>query len=124
MNLRLQIILLGCMVLGVLFIVNLLRKKKLDFKFGLGWLLVIVCLMILVIFPKLLIIISRAMGIASPVNMLFFFGFCLAVVIIFSLSMTVSILADKVKKLSQEIAIIRKDMYTYYQKTVQDREEP
>jgi hypothetical protein len=53
--------------------------------------------------------------------MLFFFGFCLAVVIIFSLSMTISSLSEKVKKLSQEIAIIRKDMYDSVQK-ISDRE--
>jgi hypothetical protein len=88
-----------------------MRKKRLDFKFALGWLLVLICITVLTIFPALLSGLSALLGIASPVNMLFFFGLCLSVVIIFSLSMTISDLTDRVKKLSQEIAIIRKDMY-------------
>ena len=46
--------------------------------------------------------------------MLFFFGFCLSIVIIFTLSIALSNLTDKVKKMAQEIAIIRKDMYERY----------
>ena len=46
--------------------------------------------------------------------MLFFFGFCLSIVVIFTLSIALSNLTDKVKKMAQEIAIIRKDMYERY----------
>lgn len=108
---RLQIIIIICMMLVVVGIINMLRKKKLDFKFALGWLFVAVCILVLAAFPVLLDKIAAVVGIASPVNMLFFFGFSLVVVIIFTLSVAVSRLSDKVKKLSQEIAIIRKDMY-------------
>ena len=65
-------------------------------------------------FPKLLNVVAKAFGIASPVNMLFFFGFCLSIVVIFTLSIALSNLTDKVKKMAQEIAIIRKDMYERY----------
>ncbi len=111
MTFRLQIIILCCMLIAFLYIVNLMRKKVLDYKFALGWLFVIVVISVLTIWPPLLAKCSTMLGIASPTNMLFFFGFCLVVLLIFSLSITISRLTDKVKKLSQEIAIIRKDMY-------------
>lgn len=111
MTFRLQIIILCCMLIAFLYIVNLMRKKVLDYKFALGWLFVIVVISVLTIWPPLLAKCSAMLGIASPTNMLFFFGFCLVVLLIFSLSITISRLTDKVKKLSQEIAIIRKDMY-------------
>ena len=41
-------------VLAVLYIVNQLRKKKLDYRFGLGWLLIIFCILVLTVSPKLL----------------------------------------------------------------------
>lgn len=38
----------------------------------------------------------------------------MSIVIIFTLSIALSNLTDKVKKMAQEIAIIRKDMYERY----------
>lgn len=114
MSTRLQIILMIVMLLVVIYIVNLVRKKRIDFKYALMWLFVDICILLLTIVPDFLTILSKAIGIASPMNMLFFFGFCFAVIIIFFLSLSVSKLADKVRKLSQEIAIIRKDMHDNY----------
>lgn len=73
-----------------------------------------ICVLVLAIFPKLLNVVAKHLGIGTPVNMLFFFGFCLSIVIIFTLSIALSNLTDKVKKMAQEIAIIRKDMYERY----------
>lgn len=111
MSIRLQTIIIVCMCIIVLYILNLMQKKRLDYRFALGWLLVDGCILVLAIWPVLLERIASLVGIAAPVNMLFFFGFCLSVAVIFSLSMAVSRLSERVKKLSQEIAIIRKDMY-------------
>ena len=116
MSFRLQIIIIVSMILILLYIFNLMRKKRLDFKFAIGWILIDICIIILSVRPVILEKIAKLLGIASPVNMLFFFGFCFSVAIIFALSMTVSKLTDRVKKLSQEIAIIRKDMYDNYNK--------
>ena len=78
------------------------------------WRFVCLGVLILTIFPKLLTLLAKVLGIVSPVNMLFFLGFCFSIVIIFTLSIALSNLTDKVKKLAQEIAIIRKDMYERY----------
>lgn len=111
MSLRLQIILICCMLAAMIFIIYMVHKKRMSFRYGLGWLLVVVCLILLAAFPWILNRIADFMGIASPVNTLFLFGFCFAVFLIFSLSVTVSKQADKIKKLTQEIAILRKDSY-------------
>lgn len=108
---RTQVMMIAIMIAAIICIINMLRKKRLDFKFGLGWLFVAVCILVLAAFPVLLDKIAYLAGIASPVNMLFFLGFALTVVLIFALSIAVSRLSDRVKKLSQEIAIIRRDMY-------------
>ena len=101
MSIKLQILIIVVIILAMLYIVNHVRKKSIDFKYALLWL-------------KLLNVVAKAFGIASPVNMLFFFGFCLSIVVIFTLSIALSNLTDKVKKMAQEIAIIRKDMYERY----------
>ena len=113
MSIKLQILIIVVIILAMLYIVNHVRKKSIDFKYAL-WLFVCICVLVLAIFPKLLNVVAKAFGIASPVNMLFFFGFCLSIVVIFTLSIALSNLTDKVKKMAQEIAIIRKDMYERY----------
>lgn len=120
MSFRLQIIIIVCMLLILLYIFKLMKHKRLDFKFAIGWLFIDICIIVLASCPMLLIKISELLGIASPVNMLFFFGFCFSVAIIFVLSMAVSKLTERVKKLSQEIAIIRKDMYDKYSELSND----
>ena len=114
MSIKLQILIIVVIILAMLYIVNHVRKKSIDFKYALLWLFVCICVLVLAIFPKLLNVVAKAFGIASPVNMLFFFVFCLSIVIIFTLSIALSNLTDKVKKMAQEIAIIRKDMYERY----------
>lgn len=111
MSLRLQIILICCMLAAMMFIIHMVHRKRMSFRYGLGWLFVVICLTVLAAFPWILNSIARFMGIASPMNTLFFFGFCFAIFLIFSLSITVSKQADRIKKLSQEIAILRKDSY-------------
>lgn len=114
MSVKLQILIIIVILSAMLYIVDHVRKKSIDFRYALLWLFVCICVLALTVFPGLLVILSKALGIASPVNMLFFFGFCLSIVVIFTLSIALSNLTDKVKKMAQEIAIIRKDMYERY----------
>lgn len=114
MTLKLQVIII-CMVSALyLCIFWLAKKKELDLRYAFGWLLLGIVVLGLALCPKALRALSGAVGIASPVNMLFFFGFCLGMCIIFSLSMAVSHLNDKVKRLAQELAILRKQSYEWH----------
>lgn len=123
MSVRLRVTLIICLVIVAIYIIRMVRHKKIDFKYSLAWLFIELCILVLVIWPVLLEKLSDKLGIASSMNMLFFFGFTLAVVIIFSLSISVSKLSDRVRKLSQEIAIIRKDMYDNYSELKKKEQE-
>ncbi len=111
MSVKLQILIIVVVIMAMLYIIDLVRKKVIDFRYALLWLVVALCVLLFAVIPQLLNYLSKLLGIASPVNMLFFLGFCLSIVVIFSLSIALSNLQDKVKKTAQEIAIIRKDMY-------------
>ena len=99
--------------MGVLFalaiIINMIRKKKLELRYALAWLLVGVSILVLDCFPNLIAWISKQIGIASPVNMLFFFGFCFSLVIIFTLTMAMSRMSIRIKQLAQELALYKKE---------------
>lgn len=108
MSLKLQLIIGIAAILCVLEVCNMVRKNKLDLRYGLIWIIVGVCIAILDFCPQLLGAITRFMGIELPINMLFFLGFCFSLIIIFGLTKTISDLVHKVKRLTQEMAIMQK----------------
>ena len=100
MNVRIQII-IGVIVLGALIvIVNMIRQKKLELRYALAWMAVGLGILTTRIAGK--------MGVASPVNLLFFGGFCFSLVIIFVLTIAVSRASIRIKQLTQELALFEK----------------
>lgn len=110
MTVRSRIIISVLIVIGMICIVMTIRKRKIDLRYALVWLLVCLGILVFTVFPKLLELLSDCLGIATPVNMLFFVGFCLSLIIIYTLSISTSRLSAKVKVLTQEMAILKHDM--------------
>ena len=102
MNIKAQIIISIIIIWGIVYIINMVRKKALELRYSLTWLGVGICILIM---NK----ISAIMGIASPMNMLFFLGFCFSLTIIFSLTISVSKMSIQIKDLTQEIALYKKE---------------
>lgn len=109
MSLRLQIIIIVCMILALIYIGRRVATKRLEFKFGIAWSFIVVVIMVFAIWPKLLAMVAHLLGIYDPVNMLAFVGIVLAIFAIFSLMMEVSKQSEQIKRLTQELAILRKD---------------
>lgn len=108
MNIRIQIIIAIIIVIALGIIINMIRKKGLELRYALAWLAVGVGILILDVFPGLINCISQLMGIISPINMLFFVGFCFSLGIIFVLTVAVSRMSVRIKELAQEVALQRK----------------
>ncbi|MEG1137034.1 MAG: DUF2304 domain-containing protein [Lachnospiraceae bacterium] len=108
MNIKIQIIIAFAMVLAISIVVNMIRKKQLELRYALVWLMVGVSILVLDCFPGFFAWISYLVGIADPVNMLFFFGFCFSLIIIFILTVAVSRMSIRIKKLAQELALLEK----------------
>lgn len=76
MNIRLQIIIAIILIIALCVIVNMIRKKRLELRYALAWLIVGVGTLVLDCFPILTTKLAELIGVASPINMLFFLGFC------------------------------------------------
>ena len=109
MSLKLQIILICAFTLVFFWLISRMRKNKVDVRFIIPWLILDIVLIILTIFPPILKGISALLGIYSVMNLLFFCGFCLSLMVIFTLTTAVSKTANEVKRLSQRIAIMEKE---------------
>jgi len=89
----------------VIFFISMLRKQKLDLKYCLVWLFALLGVAVFCIFPQLLAGFSSLLGIELPVNALFLICIAFLTCVCISLTIVVSRLSDRLRKLTQNIAI-------------------
>ena len=112
MNIRIQIIIGVIVIFALCIIVNMIREKKLELRYALAWLGVGIAILVLDCFPQVITWLAIKVGIASPIIMLFFLGFCFSLVIIFILTVAVSRSSIRIKQLAQELALYEKNNIT------------
>jgi len=97
-------------VLGVtvlLFVVNLVRTKKLKEEFALLWLLTAVVLVLTPLFIDYLDLLAHALGIEYPPALIFLLAIISLLLILFQFSTRISRFSEQIKILTQEQALLR-----------------
>lgn len=105
MSIRIKCVIIAVLILGLLKILGLIKKNKLELKYALSWLFLELGILIITLIPNLLNVISKVLGIYNEINMLFFLGFVFIILVIFSLTMSLSRNSERVRKMAQEIAL-------------------
>lgn len=105
MTLRLKVIIVVLLILALVMIINLIRKRKLELKYALVWMLLILGLALIVLIPGMLEALAKLLGIYNVMNLVFFVGFIFALLIIFSLTMSLSRNSERVRKIAQRVAL-------------------
>jgi hypothetical protein len=113
---KLQMILIIFSLIGVIYIVNMIKKYRLELKYSLLWLFLICLLFILAMFPNLFNYISVIIQIEKPSNALFLFGIISILLINFSLTVALSRTSNKIKELTQELGIVKKQLENFQKK--------
>ena len=102
------------MILGavalLLIIFAFLKRGYMSVKYSLLWLALSVGLVIAAVFPSVLYVLRDLLDIEIPVNLVFLLMFCFVLVVLLSLSVAISQLADKCKRLTQANALLEKRM--------------
>jgi hypothetical protein len=101
---RLFAIALGLAVL--LFVVNLVRTKRLKEEFALLWLLTAVVLVLTPLFIDYLDLIAHGLGIDYPPAFIFLLAIISLLFILFQFSMRMSQFSDQIKVMAQELALM------------------
>ena len=94
MSIRIKCVIIVVLILGLLKILGLIKKNKLELKYALSWLFLEVGILIITLIPNLLNVISKALGIYNEI-----------ILVIFSLTMSLSRNSERVRKMVQEIAL-------------------
>ena len=107
MTAQLQLfMILGAVVL-LLIIFAFLKRGLMSVKYSLLWLALAVGLVIAA-FPYVVYVLRDLLDIEMPVNLVFLLMFCFVLVVLLSLSIAISQLADKCKRLTQANAMLEK----------------
>lgn len=100
------------MILGavglLVIIFFFLKKGYMSVKYSLLWLAMAVGLVVAAVCPYLVYVLRDILDIEMPVNLVFLLMFCFVLVVLLSLSIAISQLAEKCKRLTQANAILEK----------------
>lgn len=108
MNRILHIVLLLAIAGYFTFLAILLKSKQLNLKYTLLWIFAGVFMLIFSLFPQLLDIFAKMVGIYQPTNALFAMMVFFGIIIMISLTSIVSKMNDKIKQMAQYIALLEK----------------
>ncbi|MGI6010597.1 MAG: DUF2304 domain-containing protein [Ruminococcus sp.] len=110
MNIRTQILVIVVVVIALAVLIYMIHGSMMKMKYALTWFLLAAGVLIFCCFPSLTSALAGFFGIGTPINMLFFAGFCFSLIIIFSLTAAVSRLSGRQKRMTQEMALLKKEL--------------
>lgn len=110
MTLKFRLIMAAILMIGFVIIINMVRKKSLDLRYALIWLALIAMILVIVIVPGLLGVITHFLGIYDAMNMVFFMGFVFLIVVTFFLTAALSRNSNRIKALTQQVALLEKQV--------------
>lgn len=111
MTLQLRIVLIILILLTFTLFVSQIKQKKLNLQYTLTWLALLFFVLLVTIFPELLNMLSSLMGVALPINMIFFMGFVFTLIIIYRLTIAISKQSEQIKELAQKLALMEKEKH-------------
>jgi len=106
MEVRARIFAIALGIVVSLFVINLVRTKKLKEEFALLWLLTAVVLVLTPLAIDYLDLLAYALGIEYPPALIFLLAIISLILILFQFSMRISRFSDQIKVLTQEVAML------------------
>ncbi len=96
-------------VLMTYYILKRIRQSKLQIEYAIFWIVFSGILLVFSIFPFLVAMLTRMIGMELPVNFIFLFFILILILKAFFQTIETSALENKVKNLTQRLAIEEKD---------------
>ena len=97
-------------VLFFVFIINMVRTKKLELKYALIWIITSLSFIIMSVFPKTVFTVARVLEIEVASNALFLCIIFLLLLMVFALTVAVSRQAGRIKRLVQEVGLLKSEI--------------
>lgn len=104
-----RFILIAVSLLTTYYILKRIRQSKLQIEYAIFWILFACVLIVFSLFPWLVTMLTRLIGMQLPVNFIFLFFIFVLLVKMFLMTIELSALENKVKDLTQELALAEKE---------------
>lgn len=108
MGIVIRLLLILASLSTTLYILKRIRHAKLQIEYAIFWLIFAGMLLIISIFPNLMIMLTRAVGMQSPINCVFLLVIFTLMIKLFMQTIEHSQLEDKLRQLTQRLAIEEK----------------
>ncbi|MBN9202767.1 MAG: hypothetical protein ABS61_09275 [Microbacterium sp. SCN 70-18] len=115
-------ILLAVLLLGV--VVTLLVRRQLREKYAALWIIIGAAVLVLGLFPELLRWMTAAFGFQLPANLLFTIAIILLLGVALHLSWELSRAEEEIRRLAEEVAILREAVERIEARPVSEHEAP
>jgi len=110
MSLYLRLILMGATLLSCIYVIRKIRKSKMKIESSISWFFFAFVIFLLSIFPDVIMEAADLIGVQSPTNLVFLIMIFITIANTFSLSVKLSMQEHKINILTEEIAILRKQL--------------
>lgn len=97
---------LALTALVVIFVLLLLRTRRLREKYAAIWLVLAVMVLVLAVFPDLALWVAEVVGVETPVNLLFSSAIVVLLAVCIQLSSEVSALEEETRTVAEELALL------------------
>ena len=104
-----QVLLIFGAVLMTYFILKRIRQSKLQIEYAIFWIIFSGILLIFSVFPFLVALVTRMIGMELPVNFIFLLFILILILKAFFQTIETSALENKVRNLTQRLAIEEKE---------------
>lgn len=101
---------LGTCAALVVFLVVLLRTRRLREKYAFTWIVVGLGVCVLGAFPRVVEAMARLVGVQTPSNLLFALALVLLLLVCIQLSAELTTLEEETRTLAEDVALLRLDM--------------
>lgn len=101
-------LLIAVSLLTTYYMLKRIRQSKLQIEYAIFWLIFAGILVVFSLFPWMVTLLTKAVGMQLPVNFIFLFFIFVLMVKLFFMTIELSTLENKVKDLTQEIALTEK----------------
>lgn len=118
-----RILLIVASLLTTYYILKRIRQAKLQIEYAIFWIIFAGILVVFSFFPWLVNLLTRMIGMELPVNFIFLFFIFVLMVKLFFMTIELSTLENKVKDLTQEIALAEKKRQDEQKRIEGEKEE-
>lgn len=100
----------GASLALLVFLVVLLRTRRLREKYAIAWLVVGVGIVVFGAFPGVVSALARLVGVQTPSNLLFALASIVLLLVCIQLSSEITTLEEETRTLTEEVALLRFDV--------------